>query len=71
MKGNIGHGCVSGIPSVLHLGGAPQSLINKGMFNQAQVKRKGLQIGLVSGPGLVPSVSWPGYCLLQLALGEW
>ncbi len=38
-----------------NLGTAPHSLINEGMFNQAQVERKGLQIGLPSEPGLVPA----------------
>lgn len=51
MNRNVGHGSVNGISSVLHLGTAPHSLINKGMFNQAQVERKGLQIGLPPEPG--------------------
>lgn len=55
MKGNIGHGCLNGISSVWHPGTAPYSLINKGMFNQAQVERKGLQMGLPSELGLVPA----------------
>lgn len=52
MKGNIGHGYVSSASYILHFGTDPHSLINKGMFNQAQVERKGLQIGLLSEPGL-------------------
>ena len=55
MKGNIGQGCVNGISSVPYFGTAPHGLINKGMFNQAQVERKGLQIGLLSDLGLVPA----------------
>ncbi len=55
MKRNIENGYVNGISSDSSLGSVLHSLINKGMFNQAQVERKGLQIGLPSEPGLVPA----------------
>lgn len=69
LKGNIGHGCVNGISSVSHIGTAPHSLNNKGMFNQAQVERKGLQIGLTVWTGAGTGVSWPCHYLSWWALG--
>lgn len=55
MKGNTGHESIIGISSISQFGAVPPILINKCMFNQAQVERKGLQIGLQSDLRLVPA----------------